>query len=77
MKEIIWKSNDMGGKNAYVGTIRIDQYFYNGVDSVNGKYKVSSLLPQSKVSAIKLNTDEEAQELISNEFKVFMEKLNG
>jgi hypothetical protein len=74
-KEIIWKRNDNGGKNAYVGEIRIGSYFYNGVDSVNGKYKVSSLLPQSKVIGIKVNTDELAMEMIETEFNIFINKL--
>ena len=74
-KEIIWKRNDMNGKNAYVGEIRIGTYHWNAIDSVNGKYKVISLLPQSKVTGVKVDSDEEAMKLIEKEFNLFMNKL--
>jgi hypothetical protein len=74
-KEIIWKRNNSGGKNAYVGEIRIGDYYYNGIDSKNGKYKVNSLLPQSTLIGHKVDSDTEAMKLIETEFNLFMKKL--
>ena len=74
-KEIIWKRNDNGGKNAYVGEIRIGTYYYNLFDTKNGKYKVNSLLPQSNILGIKVDTEELAMEMIEKEFNIFINKL--
>lgn len=76
MKEIIWKRNLQGGENAYVGTIRIGQYHYNGVDSKNGTYKVSSMLPQSMLSNAKVFEVAEAKELVINEWNKFVENIS-
>ncbi len=76
MKEIIWKRNNQGGENAYVGTIRIGQYYYNGVDTKNGTYKVSSTLPQSMLSNAKVFEIAEAKELVVNEWNKFIENIS-
>jgi len=75
LKEIVWKRNDSGGENAYIGTVRIGQYFYNGIDSKNGKYKVNSMLPQSFITQITVNTVEEAKDLVIKELDKFINKI--
>lgn len=74
-KEVIWKRNDASGKNGYIGSIRIGSYHFNGVDSKNGQYKVSSLMPQSTVKNAYAKDEAEAMQIIITEFDEFMNKL--
>jgi hypothetical protein len=76
LKEIVWKRNDNGGETAYIGTVRIGQYFYNGIDSKNGTYKVSSTIPQLMLIQAKVYTVEEAKDLILIEFNDFIKKIS-
>ena len=75
LKEIVWKSNQQGGETAYIGTVRIGQYFYNGIDSKIGTYIVSSNLPNSMLIRAKIFEIETAQEMITNEFDRFIKNI--
>lgn len=75
IKEIVWKRNDNGGETAYIGTVRIGQYFYNGIDAKMGTYIVSSNLPHSMLIRAKIFDVVTAKEMITNEFDRFINKL--
>jgi hypothetical protein len=72
--KIIWKRNDNGGESAYLGSIRVASYFYNGIDSRNGSYKGSSLLPQSKLT-FKTDSVDEIKNLVDTDVREFLTKL--
>lgn len=80
-KQLIYKRNDVGGANAYAGSLRVGNYHYNGINSrTHGKYVVKS--PMLHVVGIKLsseyaNSDEEARTIIQAGFDEFMVKLNS
>ena len=76
MKQIVWKRNNMGGKSAYVGSIRIGYYWFNGVDSKNGKYKTTSLLPQSTLASAYAQDDVEAEQMIIKTFETFIANIS-
>lgn len=73
---IVWKRNNNGGSNAYVGKVRIGQYFWNGIDPSKGQYKVTCLLPQSGIEATKVSNEIEARNLMLFGFNEFMKRLN-
>jgi hypothetical protein len=62
LKPIIWKRNDNSGASAYVGTIKIGSYFYNAIDSKNGKYKGNTIY---KPDSFKVDSEEEARKIIT------------
>ena len=73
--KIIWKQNDMGGSNGYVGLIKVASYHYNGIDHKNGQYKGRSFLPQSNLS-FKHDDENEIKRLVEKDVTEFLEKLN-
>ncbi len=76
MKKIVWKINNASGKAAYVGSIRIGTYWYNSIDSKNGKYKVTSFMPQSKIEAAYAQNEEEAMQIIITAFETFITEIS-
>lgn len=75
LKKIVWKRNNNGGESAYVGTIKVGNYYYNGVDSKNGKYKATSFLPQSGMINVYVPNSELAKELLEADFNVFIKAM--
>jgi hypothetical protein len=71
---VVWKRST-NGANAYVGEIKIGGYYWNIVDSRNGRYKVVSILPLSTLNT-KINVESHARELIEGDFNTFMKKLS-
>ncbi len=71
---IIWKRNDNGGEGAFVGSIKIAEYHYNGIDSRNGSYKGRSLLPQSNLT-FKTDSIDEIKNLVDTDVREFLTKL--
>ena len=56
LKPIRWVNNSAGGKTAFIGTVKIGNYFYNSIDPKNGIYRVINLLPNQSNTATKVNT---------------------
>lgn len=73
--KIIWKRTT-SGEAAYIGKIKVASYHWNAVDSRNGNYKGSSLLPQSTLSFKTSNIDE-IKRLVEQDVKEFFEKLSS
>ena len=75
LKQITWKNNNVGGKSAYLGSVKIGQYWYNGIDSKNGKYRVSCVLPQCGFDVKLADSDEAAKEVINIALDVFVSNI--
>jgi hypothetical protein len=76
VKQITWKNNNVGGKSAYLGSVKIGQYWYNGIDGVkNGKYRLSVVLPQCSFDVKNANSDEEAQSIIKEALETFIANI--
>lgn len=73
MIQIIWKNNDAGGKNAYLGNVKVATYHYNGIDSKNGKYRGNVLL--DPVTPFKVHTEEEIKELVLRHVSEYLTRL--
>jgi len=75
LKEIRWVKNDASGHAAFIGSIKVGQYFWNAIDQKNGAYRLNCVLPNTKVAKEYANTPDEAKTTIINAIDCFIKEI--